>query len=34
MHDSPWPEEEEQWVIWNGSYGIVDTVTISRVEVG
>ncbi len=34
MHDSPWPEEEEQWVIWNGSYGIVDTVTISRIEVG
>lgn len=34
MHDNPWPEEEEEWVIWNGSYGIVDTVTIKRVEVG
>jgi hypothetical protein len=33
MHDSPWPEEEEQWVIWNGSYGIVDTVTVNRIEV-
>jgi len=26
-------DEEEQWVIWNGNYGIVDTVTIKRVEV-
>jgi hypothetical protein len=34
MHESPWTGEEEQWVIWNGSYGIVDTVTIGRVEVG
>ncbi len=30
MHD----EEEEQWVIWNGAYGIVDTVTICRIEAG
>lgn len=34
MHDSPWSAEEEQWVIWNGSHGIVDMVTIGRVEVG
>ncbi len=34
MHDSPWPEEEEEWVIFNGDYGIVDTVTIKRVEIG
>ena len=33
MHESLWAEEEEQWVIWNGAYGIVDTVTIARVEV-
>ena len=33
MHDSPHSTEEEQWVIWNGSYGIVDTVTISRIEI-
>lgn len=33
MHDdSPYPEEEEHWVIWNASYGIVDTVMISRIE--
>jgi len=25
-------EEEEQWVIWNGSFGILDTVTIGQVE--
>lgn len=23
---------EEQWVIWNGNYGIVDTVYIKRIE--
>lgn len=35
MHDnSLCSEEEEQWVIWNGSYGICDTVTIRRIEVG
>lgn len=34
MHESQQSEKEEQWVIWNGAYGIVDTVTISRVEVG
>jgi len=34
MHHNPWPEEEEHWVIWNGSYGVVDTVTISRIEAG
>jgi hypothetical protein len=34
MHESRQSEEEEQWVIWNGAYGIVDTVTISRVEAG
>ena len=30
MHDI----EEEQWVIWNGTFGIRDFVTIERVEVG
>jgi len=35
MHDnSLYPEEEEQWVIWNGSYGVCDAVAIGRVEVG
>ncbi|NJA04568.1 J domain-containing protein [Methylococcaceae bacterium WWC4] len=34
MHQNPWPEEEELWVIWNGSLGIVDTVTIGQVEAG
>ncbi|WP_150048210.1 MULTISPECIES: J domain-containing protein [Methylomonas] len=34
MHHSPWPEQEELWVIWNGSLGIVDTVTIGRIEAG
>ena len=26
--------EEEQWVIWNGSLGILDTVAIGRIEIG
>lgn len=25
--------EEDQWVIWNDSYGICDTVTIAKVEI-
>jgi len=33
MHHSPCPEEG-LWVIWNGSLGIVDTVTIGRIEAG
>lgn len=33
MHDSTWYDEEAQWMIWNGVYGIVDTVTIRRVEI-
>lgn len=34
MHDSPRPADKEQWVIWNGSSGILVTATIGRVEVG
>ncbi|WP_345974604.1 J domain-containing protein [Sulfurimonas sp. HSL3-7] len=35
MHDNDLcSEEEEQWVIWNDAYGICDTVTIARVEIG
>ncbi|MYM64883.1 J domain-containing protein [Pseudomaricurvus sp. HS19] len=26
--------EEEQWVIWNGTLGILDTVAIGEIEVG
>jgi len=33
MHDDPSYDEEEQWVIWNSAYGIVDTVAIKRVEI-
>jgi hypothetical protein len=33
MHDSPWPGDKEQWVIWNGSSGIIAMVTIGHVEV-
>lgn len=32
MRHNPLPEEEEHWVIWNGSYGVVDKVTIGRIE--
>ncbi|TPQ24685.1 J domain-containing protein [Methylomonas koyamae] len=32
MHHNPWPEEEQRWVIWNGSLGIVDTVTIGLIK--
>ena len=34
MQGSPGPEEEEQWIIWNGKLGIRDFVTIGRVKVG
>lgn len=33
MHHTPGPEEE-LWVIWNGSLGIVDTVAIGLVKAG
>lgn len=34
MHDNSHNfDEEEQWVIWNDSYGICDMVSIARVEV-
>jgi hypothetical protein len=26
--------EKEEWVVWNGSLGVLDTVTIGRIEVG
>ncbi len=32
MHHNPWPEEEQLWVIWNGSFGVVDTVTIGLIQ--
>lgn len=32
MHHNPGPEEE-LWVIWNGSLGIVDTVAIGLVKI-
>lgn len=34
MYDNALYDEEEQWVIWNSAYGIVDTVTLGRVEHG
>lgn len=34
MHGTPESAEGEEWVIWNGAYGLVTTVTIGRVEVG
>jgi hypothetical protein len=34
MHDTPRSADKEEWVIWNGSYGIVTIGTIGRVEVG
>jgi hypothetical protein len=32
MDHNVWDDEEEEWVIWNGSYGIVDTVSLGHVE--
>jgi len=32
MYDNALYDEEEQWVIWNSAYGIVDTVTLGRIE--
>lgn len=34
MHDSSWPADKEQWVVWNGSSGILAMATIGRIEVG
>jgi hypothetical protein len=34
MHDTPKSADKDEWVIWNGSYGIVTMATIGRVEVG
>jgi hypothetical protein len=33
MHTHCALSDEEYWVIWNGSYGIVDTVTIEKAQV-
>ena len=32
MHDSSRTVEEEQWIIWNGTFGVRDFVTIEKVE--
>lgn len=34
MHDAPGSAHDEEWVIWNGSYGIVTMAKISRIEIG
>lgn len=34
MRDALTSADEEEWVIWNGSHGLVTTVTLGRVEVG
>ncbi len=34
MHDAFMSAEKEEWVIWNGSYGIVTMAAIGRIEVG
>ena len=33
MHDNPWPADQEQWVIWNGSSRLLAMATMGRVEV-
>lgn len=33
MHNNSVVIDEDYWVIWNGSYGIVDTVSILRTQV-
>jgi len=32
MLDTTRPADKEEWVIWNGTYGIVATATVGRVE--
>jgi hypothetical protein len=32
MHDSPWPGDAEQWVIWNGASGILAMASVGRIE--
>lgn len=32
MYNDPYNDEEEQWVIWNDSYGVVDTVSLGKIE--
>ena len=32
MHDTPGSADEEEWVIWNGSNGLLTTVTLGQVE--
>ncbi|MDX1811218.1 MAG: J domain-containing protein [Gammaproteobacteria bacterium] len=34
MHNSFASVDEEEWVIWNGSHGLVTTVTIGQIEAG
>lgn len=34
MHDNKHPADNEEWVIWNGFYGVITLATIGRVEVG
>lgn len=34
MHDTLASADEQEWVIWNGSNGLLTTVTLGRVEVG
>ena len=34
MHDTLATADEEEWVIWNSTHGLVTTVTIDRVEIG
>ena len=34
MYNDPQYAEEERWVIWNGTLGILDTVTIGEMESG
>lgn len=34
MNDSRESMDEEEWVIWNGTHGLVTTVTIGRIEAG
>tara|TARA_R110000868_G_scaffold410649_1_gene699388 strand:- start:20441 stop:20977 length:537 start_codon:yes stop_codon:yes gene_type:complete len=34
MQDNVWSDEEQQWVIWNGFYGLVTLVTLGDIESG
>jgi hypothetical protein len=34
MADGARPDDPQEWVVWNGDYGVVATATVGRIEAG